>query len=203
MRNKSIIIAGLCFLFGLSYCKAQGLPQRKISITEFSSEDIPIRLSVDSLVRLYGMPQRTHKNHKNVYDSTGRKLCSYEFEDYLYSNWSLAYIVCQDSAELSRVAFLDNAIRIRFRDTYLDRTTTMDQINELLQVNYEDYYPMYDMGWLLGVCDTGFGLSYFGDEYPLLGSVDFYFDNNRKLIYIDFSCPPGSIVYRTRKKQYK
>lgn len=156
MRNRLIAIAGLCLLLGVSYCKAQGLPQRKISITEFSLEEIPIRLSVDSLVGLYGLPHNIHKNHKNVYDSTGRKLCSYEFEDYCYSNLPLAYIVCQDSAELSRVAFLDNDIHIRFRDTYLDRTTTIDQINELLQVNYENYYPMYDRVWLLGVCDTGF-----------------------------------------------
>ena len=201
MRNKLIVIAGLYFLWGLSCCKAQGLPQSKISITEFGSEDIPIRLSVDSLVRLYGLPERTFKNHKNVYDSAGHKLCSYGFEEYHYSIWPLAYIICQDSAELRHVNFLDNDIRIRFRNTYLDRTTTINQINELLQVNYENYYPMYDRVWLLGVCDTGFGLSYFGDEYPLLGSVDFYFDNNMKLIYIDFSCPPGSIVYRTRNKQ--
>lgn len=201
MRNKIIVIAGLYFLFGLSYCKAQDLPQSKISITEFSSEDIPIRLSVDSLVNLYGLPHNIHKNHKNVYDSTGHKLCSYEFEDYDYSNWHLAYIICQDSAELRHINFLNNDIRIRFRNTYLDRTTTIDQINKMLQVNYENYYLMYDRVCLLGVCDTGFGLSYFGDEYPLLGSVDFYFDNNMMLIYIDFSCPPGSIVYRTRNKQ--
>lgn len=201
MRNELIIIVGLYFLLGLSCCKAQGLPQSKITITEFSSEDIPIRLSKDSLVRLYGLPHKIYENHKNVYDSTGQKLCSYEFEDYYYSNSHLAYIVCQDSAELSHVDFLDNDIRIRFRDTYLDRNTTTDQINELLQVNYENYYLMRDRTWLLGVCDTGFGLSYFGDEYPLLGSVDFYFDNNMKLIYIDFTCPPGSIVYCARKKQ--
>ena len=66
MRNKLIVIAGLYFLWGLSCCKAQGFPQSKISIPEFSSEDIPIRLSVDSLVRLYGLPERTFKNHKNV-----------------------------------------------------------------------------------------------------------------------------------------
>lgn len=201
MRNELIFIAGLCFLLGLPNCRAQGLPQSKISITEFSSEDFPIRLSMDSLVELYGLPHNTYKNHKNVYDSTGRRLCSYEFEDYCYSNLPLAYIVCQDSAELSRVAFLDNDIRIRFRNFYLDRTTTIDQINELLHVNYENYYLVRDRIWLLGVCDTGFVLYYFGDEYPLLGSVDFYFDNNMKLIYIDFTCPPGSIVYRTRNKQ--
>ena len=196
MRIKSIIIAGLYLLLGLSNCKAQGLQPSKISITEFSSEVYPMKLSVDSLVKLYGLPNNIHKNHKDVYDSTGRMLCSYKFEDYYYLNFHLAYIVCQDSAELSRVVFLDNDIRIRFRNTYLDRTTTMDQINELLHVNYENYAPIFDRVWLLGECDTGFVLTYFGDEYPLLGSVDFFFDNNRKLIYIDFTCPPGSIVYK-------
>lgn len=64
MRNELIFIAGLCFLLGLPNCRAQGLPQSKISITEFSSEDFPIRLSMDSLVELYGLPHNTYKNHK-------------------------------------------------------------------------------------------------------------------------------------------
>ncbi len=185
----------------MTSCMYQGNGSKKISISEFSSDDIPISCGFDSLARLYGIPDSSYIYHdmkKIVFDSMGKAIERYYFDIYKFPNRHLMYTVCNDSAQLLMVDLRRNNIRIRFRDTFLDKNTTIRQLNRLLQVNNCDYAILYDEVQLLGYSDYGYLLMYFGEEYPLLGSVDFYFDKNKKLIYIYFNCPPGSIVYHSK-----
>lgn len=196
-RTTYFIVFIFVLLTVITSCKTQGNNPHKISIREFSSDDFPIICSLDSLVRLYGIPDASYiyPNKKLVFDSLGKPIGKYYFSVYRYPNWSMSYIVCNDSAELFYINLRRDNIRIRFRNTFLDGNTTIKQLNELLQVSNNAYYIQKDEEMMLGYSDYGYSLMYFGEEKPLLGSVDFYFDKNKKLIYINFVCPPGSIVY--------
>lgn len=204
MKVKTVfisIVIVITLLTVMTSCMCQGNVPKKISISEFSSDDVPVSCGLDSLARLYGIPDSSYIYHdmkKIVFDSMGKAIERYYFDIYRYPNRHLMYTVCNDSAQLLMVDLRHNNIRIRFRNTFLDKNTTIRQLNKLLQVNDSDYAILDDEVQLLGYCDYGYLLMYFGEEYPLLGSVDFYFDKNKKLIYINFCSPPGSIVYHSK-----
>lgn len=191
----------LILLIVMTSCISQRALPKKISISEFTSEDLPVSCTLDSLARIYGIPDSSfiyHNAKRLVFDSSGKVIDRYYYDVYRYPNRRLMYIVCDDSAQLMMVDLRHNNIRIRFRDTFLDKNTTIRQLNKLLQVNNNMYNIEQDSVLLLGYSDYGYSLLYFGEEYPFLGSVDFYFDKNKKLIYIDFSSPPGSIIYHSK-----
>lgn len=191
----------LILLIVMTSCISQRALPKKISISEFTSEDVPVSCTLDSLARIYGIPDSSfiyHNAKRLVFDSSGKVIDRYYYDVYRYPNRRLMYIVCDDSAQLMMVDLRRNNIRIRFRDTFLDKNTTIRQLNKLLQVNNNMYNIEQDSVLLLGYSDYGYSLLYFGEEYPPSGSVDFYFDKNKKLIYIDFSSPPGSIIYHSK-----
>lgn len=185
----------------MTSCVTKRSVPKRISISEFSSDDVPISCGLDSLAKLYGIPDTLYIYHdakKIIFDSTGKVIDKYYYNIYRYSNRHLSYTVCDDSAQLLMIDFRHNNIRIRFRDTFIDKNTTIRQLNKLLHVNNSYYLFLQDEAQLLGYSDYGYLLMYFGEEYPLLGSVNFYFDNNKKLIFIEFSSPPGSIIYHSK-----
>ena len=196
-RSFRSVVITIVILIMITSCKMQENIPSTISIREFSSIDYPIICSLDSLLSLRGMPDSsfTYQNKKIIFDSLGRVLGCYPFTVYRYPDSYRSYTVCNDSAELFYINLRHNDNSIRFRNALLDGNTTMRQINKLLNVCDDDYGRIEDKETLLGYSDYGYLLMYFGEEYPLLGSVSFFFDNERKLIYIELSCPPGSIVY--------
>ena len=197
--RTAIIVMILPLLMITTSCKTHGDIPQKISINEFSSEDVPISCGLDSLAKLYGIPDSSfiHPNKKLTFDSLGKTINSYDFNVYYYPDRHLSYLVCNDSAQLLNIDLRRNNVHIGFRNLFIDKNTTMRQLNKLLQVSNHEYCLVKDEVELLGYSDYGYLLMYFGEEYPLLGSVDFYFDKYRKLIFVEFACPPGSIVYHS------
>ena len=184
----------------ISCTSPKSLP-KKILISDFSSNEVPVCCRLDSLASLYGIPDSSYIYYdakKIIFDSLGKIIDRYYYTIYKYPNRHLYYTVCNDSAQLLMADLRYNNISIRFRDTFLDKNTTIRQLNKLLHVSNDMYSLVRDSKMLLEYSDYGYLLMYFGEEYPLLGSVDFYFDKNKKLIYIEFSSPPGSIVYNPK-----
>lgn len=187
--------------FVMSSNKSPRCEQMKITMHEFSCDDIPVSCGIDSLVRAFGIPNSSHIQHDRVriaYNSTGEIIGRHYFDLYAYPDRRLVYTVCGDSAQLYNVDLRYSDIRIRFRNSFLDGNTTINQLNKLLHTTNSCYTLMEDSALFWGYSDYGYLLMYFGDEYSGLGSVNFYFDKDQKLIYIDFCEPPGSIVYHSK-----